>query len=106
MKLLNELFSAFYYRREIIKRFRQVGATSVHFAKTVMEIEKFAGSWNPMPKSALNHFIRKGVIVHQGHDMFYLDEQKLMQYRMNRVKWAMVILLLLLIFVTIKMFKK
>lgn len=75
--------------KEILNLFREKGALSVELAKDLREIGE-------MNRIALSKFVAKGVIERGGGNTFFLNEHALMKYRMERVKWSMIILFALL----------
>ncbi|MEN8222063.1 MAG: hypothetical protein ABFR36_02285 [Acidobacteriota bacterium] len=83
-------------RREklIISQFREQGALSIELAKELNEI----GEIN---RSAFNRLYRKGVIEEGGGNTYFLSDNGLMKYRMDRVKWAMILLFILLMVILI-----
>ena len=78
----------------IISQFRQQGALSIELAKELKEI----GDVN---RSAFNKLCRKGVIESGGGNTYFLSDNGLMKYRMDRVKWAMITLFIMLIIILI-----
>ena len=75
-------------RREIIARFRQFAACSLELARPLSELEL-------RESMHLRRLMRRQVVL-QDEKRYYLDEQALMQQRMNTVKWGMILLFLLL----------
>jgi hypothetical protein len=73
--------------RQVVDRFRQAGACSVDLAKPLAELES----------PVFYKLLRQGVIVHAGSKKYFLDEKQLMQHRLNRVKWAMIVLFLVIL---------
>ncbi len=80
--------------KSIISLFRQQGALSIELAKELKEI----GEIN---RAAFNKLYRKGVIESGGGNTFFLNDHGLMKYRMDRVKWAMITLFIVLIVIII-----
>ena len=78
----------------IISMFRKNGALSIELAKELKDI----GEIN---RSAFNKLCRKGVIESGGGNTFFLSDHGLMKYRMDRVKWAMITLFIILIVIII-----
>lgn len=78
----------------IVSRFRENGALSIELAKDLRDI----GEIN---RSVFNKLRRKGVIDEGGGGTYFLNDQGLMKYRMDRVKWAMIILFFILILILI-----
>jgi len=75
--------------KQIISLFREKGALSVELAKDIKNI----GEVN---RSVFNKLYGKGVLNRGGGETFFLSEQGLMKYRMDRVKWAMIIMFTIL----------
>jgi hypothetical protein len=44
----------------------------------------------------LRRLIRLGIIKSAGHKIYYLDETRLLNYRLNRSKWGFIVLFLFL----------
>ena len=78
----------------IISLFRQQGALSIELAKEL----KVIGEVN---KSAFNRLCRKGVIESGGGNTFFLSDHGLMKYRMDRVKWAMITLFIIILIIIV-----
>lgn len=76
--------------KQVVDRFRREGACSVDLAKPLKELEL-------QLSPAFYKLLRLRVIVHAGSNTYFLDEKQLMQVRLNRVKWAMIVLFLVLI---------
>ena len=93
------LFQSWKARKKILTKFRDSGAYTAELARSLKDLDLRSSPY-------LNQFIRHKVIVNNGSDGYYLDERALMQYRMNRTKWGMVILMLILIFFAMVIFKK
>ncbi len=77
---------------QIVSMFREHGALSVELAKDIKSI----GEVN---KQAFNKLYGKGVLASGGGDTFFLDEQMLMKYRMERVKWGIILMFIILIII-------
>jgi len=92
MEMKKSIFGNFGLEREIITEFRQSGAVSVDLSKSIQDI-------GLNDSAVLRKLMRHGVIVHAGAKTYFLDERELMKYRMNRVKWGMIILFLILFIV-------
>ena len=75
--------------KQLISLFRKKGALSVELAKDIKNI----GEVN---RSVFNKLYRKGVLDKGGGETFFLNEQELMKYRMDRVKWAMILMFTIL----------
>jgi len=78
----------------IISKFRVKGALSIELAKELKEI----GEIN---RSSFKRLCRKGVIESAGGNTYFLSDHGLMKYRMDRVKWAMITLFIILIVIII-----
>ncbi|MCK4836043.1 MAG: hypothetical protein KAT17_05375 [Candidatus Aminicenantes bacterium] len=76
-------------RKEIIEKFRQSGACSVDLAKSVQDLKL-------KDSSVFRNLIRKGIVVHAGGKTYFLDEQQWLRHRLNRVKWGMIVLFVIL----------
>lgn len=83
------MFQNFVLQREIVGRFRQFGAFSVDLSKSLRDM-------GLSDSVVFRKLVRYGVIVYAGSQTYFLDERELMKYRMNRVKWGMIILFLIL----------
>ncbi|MCK4944308.1 MAG: hypothetical protein KAS65_12070 [Candidatus Aminicenantes bacterium] len=90
--MIKGIFHQFSKQRHIIGKFRQTGAFSVDLSKSLRDLD--------LGESVVfKKLVRHGVIVHAGSRTYFLDERQLMKYRMNRVKWGMIILFLILFIV-------
>lgn len=89
MNIFQKIAGSFNKEKLIISLFRESGALSVELAKDIREI----GEVN---RSAFNKLYGRGVLERGGGNTFFLNEQGLMKYRMERVKWAMILLLIIL----------
>ena len=76
----------------LIVAFRDAGAESIELAKNIREI----GEYN---RSVFNKLVGKGVIEKGGGDTYFLSEQGLMKMKMDRVKWAMILLFTFIAFI-------
>jgi len=76
----------------LIVAFRDAGAVSIEMAKDIREIGEFN-------RSAFNKLVGKSVIENGGGDTFFLSEQGLMKMKMDRVKWAMILLFTFIAFI-------
>jgi len=94
MRLFQEITDKIRIEKKIISRLRELGALSIELAKGPAEI----GEVN---RSAFNKLIRKGVIERGGGNSFFLSDHGLMKYRMDRVKWAMIILFMVLMVILV-----
>ena len=90
MNLFHKIVGNFSKEKLIISLFRESGALSVELAKNIVEI----GDVN---RSVFNKLYRKGILESGGGDTFFLSEHGLMKYRMDRVKWAMILLFVILV---------
>jgi hypothetical protein len=79
-------------QKEIIEKLRQSGACSPDMAKSVQDLEL-------KDSSVFRKLIRRGVIVHGGSRTYFLDEQQWLRHRLNRVKWGMIALFVVLLMV-------
>ena len=89
MGLFQQITAKIRIEKKIISRFREVGALSIELAKGPAEI----GEVN---RSAFNKLLGKGVIQRGGGNSFFLSDHGLMKYRLDRVKWAMILLFMVL----------
>ena len=89
MKVFQMITGKFNKEKKIISLFREKGALSVELAKDIKNI----GEVN---RSVFNKLYGKGVLDSGGGDTFFLNEQGLMKYRMDRVKWAMILMFTIL----------
>lgn len=78
-----------YKEKQIISLFREKGALSVELAKDIKNI----GEVN---RSVFNKLYSKGVLERGGGETFFLNEQGLMKHRMDRIKWAMILMFTIL----------
>ena len=86
-------------QKKIIRKFREKGACSVDFAKSLVELQ--------VDNSLIvKRLIKSRVIVSGGGDTYFLDERGLMKFRLNRVKWGMSILFLILIIIFMYLMKR
>lgn len=92
------MFHQFNEQKHIIKKLRQSGAFSVDLPKTLQE----AGLSDSV---VFRKLVRYGVIVHAGSESYFLDERQLMTYRMNRVKWGMIVLFAVLLILSVWLFR-
>ncbi|MCK4888616.1 MAG: hypothetical protein KAS97_01715 [Candidatus Aminicenantes bacterium] len=89
MKAFRMVTDKFNKEKKIISLFREKGALSVELAKDLRNI----GDVN---RSVFNKLYGKGVLARGGGETFFLNEQALMKYRMDRVKWAMILMFTIL----------
>jgi len=85
---IESILTRFRRRREIIAAFRDHAAGSPEMARSLQEL----GLRDSMP---LRKLLRQQVLQREQR-MYYLDERGLIRHRMNRVKWGMIMLFLLL----------
>ena len=95
---LKLLFTRINKIRIIIRQFRNSAAISLELAKNLKDL---GIEFNPL----VAKLIRKGIIKNDGGDSYYLDEKSLMVDRMNKAKWGMVILFLILGFIFLYLIK-
>lgn len=86
-------------QQKIIRKFREKGACSVELAKSLVELQVDNSQ-------VAERLIKNRVIVSGGGDTYFLDERELMKFRLNRVKWGMSVLFLILIIIFIYLMKK
>ncbi len=89
MKLLQIINDKFNKEKKIISLFREKGALSVELAKDIRDI----GEVN---RSVFNKLYSKGVLERGGGETFFLNEQGFMKHRMDRIKWAMILMFTIL----------
>ncbi len=89
MKLFPGLFNKINSEKILIKKFRESDACSIDLAKPIDDI-------GDISKSMFYKLIRKGVIERGERSKYFLNESGLMKYRMERVKWGMIALFVLL----------
>jgi hypothetical protein len=46
-------------------------------------------------RSTLNRLISKGVVLRGAGNTFYMDENRLLQMRMGRIKWGLIVMLVI-----------
>ncbi len=91
--ILKKILSTGKKKREIIKNFRYHAAYSFEMAKSLDELNIDYNTFRfDLIKLSQNGIINKIPL----EKTYYLDEKKLLQYRMNRVKWGILILFLIL----------
>ena len=77
----------------LLLKFRNNCACSIETAKSFKELDIKRHDY----KSYLNLLMGKGIIRrYLSEDRYYLDEKRLMLYKMNRTKWGMVALFCIL----------
>lgn len=84
------IFQRLKAEKRMLEHFRQAGACSVDLARPLSELEI-------QPSPVFYKLLRAGVIVHAGTNRYFLDEKQRMQLRLNRVKWAMIALFVVII---------
>jgi hypothetical protein len=95
--VIKGIFHQFSKHRHIIGKFRQTGAFSVNLSKSIRDLG--------LEESVVfRKLIRQGVIVHAGSRTYFLDEQQWLRHRMNRVKWGMIALFVVLLMVFVWFF--
>ena len=92
------MFQHFNEQKHIIKKLRQSGAFSVDLSKTLQDLEL-------SDSVVFRKLVRYGVIVHAGSKSYFLDERQFLKYRMNRVKWGMVVLFAVLLILSVWLFR-
>lgn len=88
-----EWIQAFRGRQRLIRKFRDRAAVSPRLARPLKDLQIL----DHRQRILLRRFSSRGIIKRIPlDDTWYLDEKMLLQYRMNRVKWAFILLFLLL----------
>ena len=87
--MIGRLFTDLSQRKNLIRIFREAGACGVDFARSLPEL-------GIEPSRILRRLIDRGIIAHGGGRTYFLDERRLLSWRMNTVKWGMILLLLAL----------
>lgn len=83
----NMLFRNFKQRKYILAVFNENSAINIDLA---IKLDKFERK----DFSIINEMIRSKTIVKVGFDdLYYLDEKKILEKRLGRVKWAMIALI-------------
>ena len=106
MVSIKRLFKNYFLQREIIRKFREKGAFSVDFAKPLEELEIDKEGLRPVHMKIINKLIKNGVLTNAGNKTYFLDERALMRYRMNKTKWGVIILFLVIILFILQFMKK
>ena len=106
MSFMKSMFNRLMLQREIIRKFREIGAFSVDFAKPLEDMGIDKDGLRPIHMTVINKLIKKGVFVSAGNKTYFLDERALMRYRMSRTKWAMLVLFVILILFILKFIQK
>lgn len=75
----------------VVKLFREQSACTPDLAVTPSDLHPDWASY----RSTLNKLISLGVVLRGGGNTFYLDENRLLQVRMNRIKWGLIAMLLI-----------
>jgi hypothetical protein len=96
---LQRVLKSIRLEREIIRRFRESAACSVDLARSPRDI----GVEN---SPVLRKLQRHGIIRSGGYDIYFLDERQYLTVRLNRSKWAMMLLFLLIGVVLILLLRK
>jgi hypothetical protein len=79
-------------RRTIIQKFKHLGAFNMDLAIKLDDFKK-------EDFSIIKNMRSSGVIVKVGYnDLYYFDEKKLLENRLKKTKWAMILLLAIIIF--------
>jgi len=86
-------------QEKIIRKLREKGACSVELAKSLADLQVDSSK-------VAKRLIKNRVIKSGGGNTYFLDERELMKFRLNRVKWGMSILFLILIIILIYLTKK
>jgi hypothetical protein len=80
-------FKSFFKKREILQKFRELGAFNIDLSITLDLFDK-------EDFKTINSLRRKNIIAKSGfEDRFFLDEKKLLEDKLNKTKWAMIFLL-------------
>ncbi len=88
----NVLIKNYAKKRAIIQKFKNLGAFNVDLA---IKLDDFQKEDFPI----INNMKRTEVIVKVGYnDLYYFDEKKLLENRLKKTKWAMILLLIIIIF--------
>jgi hypothetical protein len=82
------LFAGVRAEREVVRRFRESAACSVDFARSFKEM-------GVSPSPALRKLQRRGVIRSAGTGSYFLDEREFLSQRLNRTKWGIMLLFLI-----------
>lgn len=77
--------------REVVGLFREHGACTPDLAVTPATLHREWTRYRP----ELNRLLGLGAVQRAAENQYYLDENRLMQVRMNRIKWALVALLII-----------
>jgi len=86
----NGLLGSSYKRKSILEKFRNQSAFNMDLA---IKLDNFDRTDFPI----INALKRKNIIVKVGfEDLYYLDEKKLLENRLNKTKWAMILLIILI----------
>ncbi len=75
--------------REVIALFMEQGACTPNLAVKLATLDPQWVRYRP----ELNRFLARGVVQRASENEYYLDENRLLQIRMNRIKWGLVGLL-------------
>ena len=85
--------------REIIRKFRESAACTVDFARSFKDI-------GVHESPVLSKLLRNGVIRSGGLNIYFLDERQYLTYRLNRTKWALMLLFLIIAIVLLILYRK
>lgn len=83
------LFNRIRKEREVVRLFREHGACTPDLAVTPSQLHPDWVQYRPQ----LNRMLAQGALQRAAENLYYLDENRLMQIRMNRIKWGLVALL-------------
>lgn len=86
---IKRLVENFKLERSIIRKFRENAACTVEFAKNFQDI-------GVSQSAVLRKLINRGIIVRGGDRIFFLDEQAYLKYRLDRTKYGMMALFIIL----------
>ena len=75
--------------RSIIGKFRENAACTVDFAKSFQDV-------GVSQSAALRKLINRGIIVRGGDRIYFLDERAYLKYRVDRTKYGMMALFVIL----------
>jgi hypothetical protein len=85
-------------QKDVVRTFREAGAFSVELSKSLSDM----GLSESM---VFRKLVRNGVIVHAGSRTYFLDEKQWLGYRMNRVKWGLIVLFSILLVLFVWLFR-
>jgi len=81
--------------REVVNLFREQSACTPDLALTPSRLHPEWVRYRP----ELNKLISQGVVQRAAENLYFLDENRLLQVRMNRFKWGLVALLMVCLLV-------